>query len=434
MAPRTDPGGHPDPAGRTDPGGPTDPAGRTGRGGRTDRGGLARPLGFAAIVAGLALNPWFFLWLAPDGDIESRVILGAIVAFDLALIGLGLWLIRSRPRIGAADLALTGASLLFVLVLLEAGFRVGVAAGPQGSSLHLTDGLGWAAKPFYERVRTRDPVHGDVHYTTTRDGFRRFGDPAADRTKILFIGDSYTQATQVSDGEAFYDHIADRRDDVEVFAYGAGGYGSLQEYMILDAYFDEIRPDLVVWQFTPNDVMNNSYALESRSAFNSRMPRPYLEDDGIVVRFPSRNPLVRHTRLGRFVSIRLGFVGTDNEDFVERSIEYRIDDRRDLWDDAVRTTERIMRRVVERAGDVPVVAFEVSPSYLDEDLFPRICERVGILFIDGVRAALDSALAAGVAIDFRPHDRHWGPDGHAVVGERILQFLVGRDLLTREEA
>lgn len=412
-----------DRAAPTDHTAPTEPTGQLG---------LARLLGILAILAGLSLNPWFFIRLAPDGDIESRVILSGIVLFDLALIATGAWLLRARPRIQGRDLALAGASVLFVLVLLEVGFRFGIAP-ERGSTLHLTGELGWEPRPFHERIRSADAIYGDVHYTSTRDGFRRFGDPDADRTKIFFLGDSYTQAVEVSDGGAFYDRIAATRDDVEVFAYGAGGYGSLQEYMVLDRYFDEIRPDLIVWQFTPNDVMNNSYELESRSAYNSRMPRPYLEEDRIVRRFPSRNPLVRHTVLGRFVSVRLGFIGAANVSYRQNSIEYRIEETRDLWDEAVRTTEAIMRQVRERAGDAPVVAFEVSPSYLDDDLFPEICERVGIPFIHGVRAALDSAEAAGVPVDFAPHDGHWSPEGHAVVGERILQFLVDRELLPPTE-
>lgn len=397
-------------------------------------GGLAVPIGVLAILAGLILNPWLFIRLAPDGDIESRVILAGIVVFDLVLIACGVWLLRARPGIQGRDLGLVAASLLFVLVLLEAGFRMGIT-GPRGSTLHLTDELGWEPRPSYELVLNDDPVYGDVRYTSTRDGFRRFGDPATDRTKIFFLGDSYTQAVQVPDGGAFYDHIADRRDDVEIFAYGAGGYGSLQEYMVMDRYVDEIGPDLIVWQFTPNDIMNNSYDLESRSAFNSRMPRPYLEDGRIERRFPSRNPLVRHTVLGRFISVRLGFIGAANKSFRQSSIEYRIDETRELWDEAVRTTEAIMQQVRERAGDIPVVAFEVSSSYLDDDLFPTICERVGIPFIHGVRAALDSAEAAGVPVDFAPYDGHWSRHGHAVAGERILQFLVERELLpTTEES
>lgn len=398
---------------------------------RDHRAGLALPLGILSILAGLTLNPWFFVRLAPDGDIESRVILGGIVAFDLALLGLGAWLVRARPRILGRDLALIAASLLFVLVAIEAGFRLGLT-GERDGTLRLTDTLGWEPKPYHERS-IDDPVYGDVRYTTTRDGFRRFGDPDTDRTRVLFLGDSYTQAIQVPDGEALYDHMARRRPDLEVFAYGAGGYGSLQEHLVLDRYFDEIRPDLIVWQFTPNDIMNNSYELESRSAFNSRMRRPYLEDGRVVERFPSRNPLVRHSVLGRFISIRLGFIGAANRSFRQRSIEYRIPETRPLWDDAVRTTEAIMRRVRERAGDVPVVAFEVSPSYLDEELFPEICDRAGILFVPGVRAALDSAEAAGTPIDFSPHDGHWNSNGHAVAGERILRFLVERELLPPTE-
>lgn len=396
----------------------------------TDRTSLARPLGIIAILTGLVLNPWFFIELAPDGDIESRVILGAIIVFDLALLALGAWLIRARPHVQVRDLALLVGSGLLVLLLIEAAFHLPLAGEREGT-LRLDDTLGWEPKPHYVRAVDGHRVYGDLRYTSTRDGFRRFGDLEADRIRILFLGDSGTQATQVSDGEAYFDHIADRRDDVEVFAHGAGGYGNLQEYMVMDQFFDEIRPDLVVLQLTPNDIMNNSYDLESRSAFNSRMRRPFLEDGEIVHRFPSRNPLVRYSRLGRFIAIRLGFIGADNIAFLARSIEYRIDETRELWDEAVRTTEEILRLMVARAGDVPVVAFEVAPSYLEERLFPELCERVGIAFVDGIPAAVDSARAAGEPVDFAPHDGHWNAVAHAIAGEAILRFLIEEGLLPK---
>ena len=55
---------------------------------------------------------------------------------------------------------------------------------------------------------------------------------------------------------------------MEVFAYGAGGYGTLQEYLILDEVVDHIRPTMLLWQFCSNDFINNDHALEVAGALN----------------------------------------------------------------------------------------------------------------------------------------------------------------------
>ena len=51
-----------------------------------------------------------------------------------------------------------------------------------------------------------------------------------------------TQALDASDDQTYFS-IAGKILGSTVFAYGCSGYGTLQEYMILDRYIDEIRPD-----------------------------------------------------------------------------------------------------------------------------------------------------------------------------------------------
>ena len=80
-----------------------------------------------------------------------------------------------------------------------------------------------------------------------------------------------------------------RRLNVEVFAYGGSGYGTLQESLVVDHYLPIVRPDLVLLQVSYNDFINNSFELERASYYNNNfLLRPYLEGDRIRRRFPSR--------------------------------------------------------------------------------------------------------------------------------------------------
>ena len=99
------------------------------------------------------------------------------------------------------------------------------------SSMQYTDGPGWRTTPHIKDTRSF-PGYGKIAYSTTRNGFRVFGDPHSKKQKIFFIGDSQTQSRKVSDGDTYFEFVG-RQTDSEIFAYGGGGYGSLQEYMIL---------------------------------------------------------------------------------------------------------------------------------------------------------------------------------------------------------
>jgi len=61
-----------------------------------------------------------------------------------------------------------------------------------------------------------------------------------------------------------------------VYAAGIGGFGNLQEYLVLVSVFDKIKPDIVMWQLCSNDVDNNVYELDNSSFYNNQRPRPYL--------------------------------------------------------------------------------------------------------------------------------------------------------------
>ena len=181
--------------------------------------------------------------------------------------------------------------------------------------LVLDDTLGWRARAGYQDFReSTETTSKGVKYAVKRSqkeyGFRMFGDLRSTRPKVFVIGDSFTQAFQVSDEDTYYATLKDVLG-VEVFAYGAGGYGTLQEYMILDQYMDMIKPTLILWQFCTNDFINNDPALETASLINNNgWRRPYWVDGHIVYIIPKpwsgsfRIFAQRHSRLLHFLLSR----------------------------------------------------------------------------------------------------------------------------------
>ncbi|MEM7390750.1 MAG: SGNH/GDSL hydrolase family protein, partial [Verrucomicrobiota bacterium] len=103
----------------------------------------------------------------------------------------------------------------------------------------------------------------------------------SDGISILFLGDSFTHALQVSTGRAYYDVLEERAGArFSVFAAAMSGYGHAQEFLLLNKVYDRIRPDIVVWQLTNNDVRDNVYVFDRKALINgAKKPKPYYDPD-----------------------------------------------------------------------------------------------------------------------------------------------------------
>ena len=275
--------------------------------------------------------------------------------------------------------------------------------------------------------------YGKIKFSTTRDGFRVFGDVDTKKKKIFVLGDSFTEGHTVSDGMTYYDYLWKNHENIEIFAYGCGGYGSLQEYMILDRYFDIIKPDIVIWQFHKNDLINNNYFLESASFINNnRMVRPYLKNGKIEWLFPRQgygwiHRLSRYSYLLKLINIRL-----EKEKVMKvGSVEYKVTRGNKDFDATVATTDEIMGMVRERVGKTPVIAFRAGgwQSNWPPEIFPEICKKHNIFYLPGVQDFLSTAQKKGYTVNGTPHDSHWNNTGHTIAGKYILDILIKSGLL-----
>jgi hypothetical protein len=145
--------------------------------------------------------------------------------------------------------------------------------------------LGWVPTPNYA---PRDQTLRDFNGTTRRRRYRtnelgtRLWSTHLGRRKIVFIGDSVTEASDVSNDETYYARFADL-SGLDTYAIGGRGYGTLQEKKLLERTLRRsgMTPDILVLQFcATNDFSNNSAVLEAHSlGFHERV-RPYRDPQG----------------------------------------------------------------------------------------------------------------------------------------------------------
>jgi len=292
---------------------------------------------------------------------------------------------------------------------------------------------GWRATENYVFKGWRKDASGKDYFVEAKTndyGFRIFGNIYSKNKKIMFIGDSITGDMHVSNDKTYYGLIQ-KKLPVEVYAYGGSGYGTLQEYMILDEYIDKIQPDLVVLQCSANDFINNSYELELQSYKNNNgLRRPYITKDcKIFYAIPKRFSLIRNisNNYSRFLYVVLSRIDKLaatklKEKTVEKYIEKQ-GKHHSGFKHSAQITNKLIEMFRERNSKVRMFAFCVDfvPPYYEE--FQNILKKNGIEFIDGIPQAIRGVEDKGYVT--RASDgAHWNELGHRICAEKIISYFI----------
>lgn len=179
---------------------------------------------------------------------------------------------RNSIRKAAANGLLLLATLVLCYAALEVGLRLWFFGSLTWEYAYLpeTEGdvdseLGWRSLPnqtakntsmdFRIVVRTNSQGYRDVNHALEKP-------PGVFR--VVLLGDSYMQAAQVEWENAFSYLLEQALSDrgVEVVNLGMGGYGTVQQWIQLEAEGLKYHPDLVLLAIYPeNDFHNNSLTL-----------------------------------------------------------------------------------------------------------------------------------------------------------------------------
>ena len=304
-------------------------------------------------------------------------------------------------------------------------------AGGRIGPITLDPELGWKATEHYQEAlveKTKNGTLYQVRRSQTQYGFRSFGDVTARRLKMLVIGDSFTHATAVSDNRTYH-ALLSKLLDVEVFAYGAGGYGTLQEFLVFDRYLDLVRPDVILWQYCINDFINNDNELERLSRINNNgWVRPYWRNGTVQLLSPKESSLRirdwinRHSRFLYFVVTRLDRLQAANtRDTVEVDIEAE-GMRHAGFARAVAVTDELMRRVRARAGTRPIMAFNCVEEEPYNQAFRDISAHHAIAYWGDVAQVVQDADTRGEDV-FGADGSHWNERGHELAAQALAKHL-----------
>jgi lysophospholipase L1-like esterase len=242
----------------------------------------------------------------------------------------------------------------------------------------------------------------------------------------LFLGDSFTHAIEVGDEHAYWAIFARKQPDYAVSAIGAGGYGTLQEALLLDDVAPRLWPDIVIWQLCGNDLTDNLFEAERRSVrHNNLMRRPYWEHGVIVYHNPAPLGLEIVDRVYEITGLRVLKVA-EQRGYRLFARLYRPDEEAGfggaqgaaLRARAIAVTAALLAR--SRAGDPRrrLLSFDACDTVDEGAALRAISKASGVQFLGAYGPRIVARRRPGFEV-FASDGRHLNYNGHAALGELL---------------
>ena len=368
---------------------------------------------------------------ASYGEIGNNQILLAIRLFNVYLALIGLYLYKKTKNIlfkeRVKSIVLIGiGAFIFIEIMLRS--IISIRYNFYVNSISDSEKLGWKTIENVKLISKPMGYDRKIEFLTEKYGFRKFGKINTKKRKILIIGDSFTEGVNVNNDEVYYNYLDTNK--YEIFAYGCGGYGTLQEFMIIDEYFDEINPDILLIQFCSNDIINNSYELERyNSKNNPHRIRPYLLNEDVKYLYPSMMNGALYRILDYFYIFRilkLQYLRFYKIEINEKNTN--LDYLKDYYEKSERITLKILERIKKRSNSIPLFLFTTDYNEYSKKSIDSIFKQSGYMYIPNVPEQLISAKNKGMKIDGMPYDAHWNHIGHKIAGKYISEFLLLNDI------
>jgi hypothetical protein len=307
---------------------------------------------------------------------------------------------KSLRSLGAAavmTLVTLGALEIILRVVDLRELREGVSE--RSLSYQYDADLGWMPIPGSSSVVTNARA---VHARHNSLGLRDDEFTLDAKPSIVFLGDSFVWGLDAEAGERFSELLKPRIPDYKILAAGVSGYGTDQEYLLLQKLWPRVKPAVVVLIFcTDNDRADNSTNIRYEG-----YQKPYFVTgaDGTLELAGQPVPKsrlqaikedwwVRHSwlaRLANAVYLKLKHPVLLVPDPTERLVDK-------------------IRQFVEANG----ARFLVGLQKTDATLVGHL-KAAGVPYVtfDGA----DAYPGASVG-------QHWTPEGHRLVAERLLGLL-----------
>jgi hypothetical protein len=296
-------------------------------------------------------------------------------------------------------------SLIIVLLPCELALRwFCPSLAPARDELSLTYSydaeLGWFPQPNSHKQVTGSRTISATH---NRYGFRGPEPARSEKMGIVFLGDSLVWGFDVESNERFTEQLQNTHKEWQVYNLGVSGYGTDQEYLLLQKYFDLFHPRGVILVIC-GDNDNEDNAWNFRGGYYKpfyTLEQGRLKLNGVPVPHSEKTFFAAHTALCRPFLIRLAVrawfkLASPPPKRVEPLTGAILLD---------------MRKFVAEKN----AFFGVGLQHAHPDL-QKFLDQYKIPYVD-----LTTTNASHVYSGF---GSHWTPEGHRFVTEKLEKFIT----------
>lgn len=387
------------------------------------------------------------------------------IGIPLALITLGVIVVLAVPARYRRSLSLRLTtlfmSLLLALGVCDAAFAFGVM-GVARANFWLDQGhiprrysiadaeLGFVRKPGVSWRGYVPELDKIVEYHSDENGFRN--STKQQQADLVFIGDSYTEAAQIDEGNTLVRRV-EQLSGLSAVNLARGAYGPQQELIVLQRYGLAYKPRVVVWQlFAGND-------LRDAEAFVEWKQNPQRFDTSLTERYFNNSLLKEWLATTRHQEYKGPLVTLRYHDGTERRIRLRYPYEPDQPSTIHRgMTETLSaleagHKLCESNGIqllvvvIPTMVRVMAPDIIFDSVEDRMkyfpearesqkdfsgtikdfCARIGCTVVDGFEP-LRRAAATDNSHLYIPNDEHFDVRGHEVMAQTLVDWLRAKNL------
>ena len=216
----------------------------------------------------------------------------------------------------------------------------------------------------------------------------------------------------------FFSHLLEKElkaytSNPYVLPLAVGGYGTIEQYLLVKEISQRIKPDLVIHHWSANDIANNSYEIERYTPVaNNNRYKPYYENGQIVYKSPyffKLSPRIDSLMLMKVInnySRKLFLKKINHNDMLE------------MRKDALNTTDLFLRKISK--------------------LFENDISKIGVINDLKVTSMYKKngfiTLFSDVPQAFKglPRDNHPNGDGHAYMIKSVMPTIKKQLELKRD--
>ncbi|MBP7217060.1 MAG: hypothetical protein KBA46_07255, partial [Candidatus Omnitrophica bacterium] len=189
----------------------------------------------------------------------------------------------------------------------------------------------------------------------------------------------------------------------------------------------QIEPDLVILQVSSNDFWDNVRQLDIAILVIRKYMRLYYIAQRMEYHTPHSFQLMQgplgNLRVARVVYYQLQRLRIDKKYAILNGHIESQGIQHEGLQASLQVTSELMQKIKQLVNDIPLVVFLADDRMPYNAQWKNICDRQGILFIDGIASAVDAHEAWGLSCKIS--DRiHWNEQGQQIAGELLARHLA----------